>query len=239
MFVDYSINTGLFVDKSKYGLVGEVSIIGISVGVNQTEKILSSLNSQTLLEKKPEVKQLGFSTVIRSTGDYYVTGYKIKLDNELTGLSTKRFLYENTQTGSTIIFTTGNSGSLFTSFMRNLSSGISGYNYKPDVFLNGQKVYSGISYEKVNNTFVWIDDTNVNGKIFSYEHEKNNLELASSGGYDISGELFNKGVNKLYINGLQQENRAFLESCSVAPIDTGKLAIITGHNVFTQFEMSF
>ncbi len=223
---DYSIHTGLFAEKGEFNLKGERGFDSIGVETNSPLTIKSSLNSQTVFETKPQVKNIGFNVAVSNTGDFYITGFLVKLQSDFNTLDQKEFLYNVSQTGN-VRSSIGDSGTLQTGFMRNISSGMSGQEFVPEIFLNGQKLYSGLNYTRVNDTYVWIDNFDATGRMFSYQQPTGIQEFVGTGQTDISGNiLFNKGLSSLFINGMEQKNSIFLETSSVTPIKTGFAAIL-------------
>ena len=233
MLVDFTLNTGLYADAASINKIGDQYAGNISINSTGNLRVTASLNSQTLLESLPTEIPMGFETLIENSGDFYITGADVKL-TDLTGISASVFLFDEDQTGNSN-YAFGGSGYLHTGLMNALGTGVSGHNFIPAVFLNGQKTYSGISYVRNGGNYEWIDALDSTGKMFYLEMPNGVTEEVNTGQFDISGINFNKDCVNLYVNGMEQTSDIMLETAGVTPIDTGIVYYNTGfQNAKTQ-----
>lgn len=238
MIVDYTLNTGAFLTANKINILGDSSAGNIAVNDTvDSLSMLASLNSQTLLETVPISTPFGFNVFIENTGDFYLTGSDIMF-TDLTGVSATVFLYDDNQNGQAD-YLTGLSGVLQTGFMPIIGAAISGESFIPTIFVNGQKVYSGISYQTNGGNYEWLDGEEEGGKVFSYKLEANTQEIYGTGAFDLSGVYYNKGSVNIYVNGMEQRPNIALQTAGITPINTGISYQFTGGYQSTTQEYSF
>lgn len=239
---DYVTDSGLFIDPNTIIQKGQRNFNDVAIETNDQLKVAGTMNSQTLLEIKPNVKTVGFEEIIKTTGDFYISGFKLELDETITGLDQQNFIYDTSQTGNILYSVFSESGTLQTGFMANLGSGISGQDFEPVVYINGQKVYSGITYYRDSDTFIWNDKYNTTGRMFSHSKAGCCDQYFGTGKYDVSGVniKYNKNTTKLFVNGLQQDNNMFIEAGNIVPITTGLQSQLTASSgVFVKQSIVF
>jgi hypothetical protein len=197
--------------------------------------ILSSLNSQTLVEDSGTATNTNFFTIYNTVGDLYFLEEKSKVKGYLSqeininDLQTKNILFDlrsgQKMAIGTGFSTTGMQNNLLSNiqidmplFSANLSS--------LDFYLNGQKIYSGVNegYSIINDTG-FLYNLNITGKLFA-SPKNNNFLYQTGNNYDFSGS-FIEGQNNIYVNGMEEHPISWKElNSSVKSIKTGVSAKI-------------
>lgn len=94
------------------------------------------------------------------------------------------------------------------------------------IFLNGQKIYSGIHYSASGDNFIpqgFV--TGIEGRIFSMDEYTGQVSV--TGNYDYYSGKFPRNTSIYYLNGIRQDSRAYIEHTSIDLI-TGLKVTQTG-----------
>lgn len=214
--IEYYLNTGNIFDSALFHERGSVSSkVGyVSLSDRLTSEI--DLNGLCLLETIPQVSVIAQTQIINNSGDFYLSGFSLKTStgNLHIDLDFPSLSYDKVSSGAHSFFRSDTHTGMVYGF-----SGIVGDSLSGDfVFLNGQKLISGISYIEEDKRFKWIDsETGVTGLLFSAPKRTGTY---LSGGYDYYGS-FNKGATTCFLNGVKLHEDSFLETSRFTPIDSG------------------
>ena len=194
-----------------------------------------SLNGQTLAEQSAVLIASGFDPVYQTSGDFYSRSdnpKKLYFGQNLypKGITNKDFFYHIKDNSGEIPVGHGITPSgMEYEFNQRLSvlfpertgtlTGMSSFDY----FLNGQKIYSGISgsyrISGVNSVFYY--DEQITGKIFAIPKNSGILNIFHQNA-DVYGQNFVEDTVFSYINGLSLNREKWVE------LFTGVTLIATG-----------
>lgn len=191
-----------------------------------------SANGQTLYETTAQLNtDLGYD-IFYGSGDYFTnTGSSsskpIRVSVETGIFNAADSLLYDVRSGIPIAFSIGNSGAIqsgitgaIASVMPEFSNNLGGL----DFFLNGQKLYSGVSYTTLNTSFVYLES--ITGILFSIPKASDVVENAGGSAF-VYGSEFVEDRNGLYINGMEQDRKSWLEcSTGVTTIDSSVRGVI-------------
>lgn len=170
-----------------------------------TENILPSgyllfSNGQLLIDSGYYLFNSGYNTYVTPNLDYYGTGNLIYLDK---AIDQNNSLFYDFFTGtSEIIYITGHSS----------GSGLIGKNFdKKFVFINGQKLISGITYTGQN--VINLNIPSGDNFIFIKSVPDFNYYSGNSSSIEISNKNLNCGSTQVYLNGIKQKlNEDYVET---------------------------
>jgi hypothetical protein len=238
---DFSYKTGSGI-SGLYSPFKEENIgVQFAGGLNLSSDLISgknasvlSVNGQTLAEQSAQEITLGSLNIYLNSGDYYTKGvsnYKnvTFADNlDFNFFSEKNFFFRIKEDDREIPIGSGISqiqmqdnlsGSISSKFPERANSytGLSSFDY----YLNGQKIYSGVSgsYEISGSKFIYKE--NITGKIFAIP-KKENIKNYTGQTPDIYGQYFVETTVYGYFNGLALDKNNWLE------LYTGVKYIATG-----------
>ncbi|MDB4314556.1 hypothetical protein N9955_00855 [bacterium] len=244
MIYDFSFKTGVDINslysplklENISGQYNNSSYYLSNTGITGNHKTRLSLNGQTFLEQTPELTTLGFSEYYQNSGDYFFkTGESFTrafFDENLSvsSISEKRFFYGVRDYDGEAPFGSGISGSgIQNAFAGELAkkfsdrtgtiSGIESFDY----FLNGQKIYSGISgsymISGAGNLFYYND--NITGKLFAIPKNTGLLNITGEIA-DVYNQDFVESTVFSYLNGVALDRKNWME------LYTGVTSIQTG-----------
>lgn len=205
-FVDFYALTGLFQDTTRnkiaqYNALNDVFFLD----KNYTSGDLSaSLNGQLQLESGYQVVPSGYSDIYKLTGNYFISGNWIYS----TGFfeSTDYILYDFINKNLSAVYFTGHtSGTTF--------SPISTFAGKL-IFLNGQKLASGIDYTLPNTLNLTVDSGN--NVMFALTLTGNSIYTSGSTGFLSYPTKFLRNTSWAYLNGVRlAQNGDYVENSSL------------------------
>lgn len=214
--IEIYFNTGNTFDSSLFHERG--SVAGGVGYINVANRLTSEvdINGLSLLETTPVVSIVAQTEIVNNSGDFFLSGFSLR---KTTGylnidLDFPSLHYDIVRSGARYFFR----GDTHTGMVHGFS-GIVGTSLNSDfVFLNGQKLTSGVSYIEEGGRFKWIDsETGVTGILFSSPKREG---VYSSGLYDYYG-YFNAGATTCFLNGVKLHEDSFLETSRHVPIDSG------------------
>lgn len=220
--IEYYLNTGNIFDSSLYHERGSVSSKVGYINVPDTLTSAVDINGLSLLETRPSISVIAQTEIINNSGDFFLSGFSLRTStgNLHIDLDFPILSYDIIKSGAHSFYSSNTHTGLVYGF-----SGILGDSLSGDfVFLNGQKLVSGISYIEENKRFKWIDtETGVAGSLFSSPKPSG---IYLSGGYDYYGS-FNRGATTCFLNGVKLHEDSFLETSRFVPIDSGISSVIS------------
>jgi hypothetical protein len=193
-----------------------------------TNDFTASLNSQTIVERDPTYQQSQFDKIYSTDGDFYFkTGESISkmfFENlSVKDLVEKNLLFDLRPTAKSIIGTGQKKIDIANSIVADANLNLPEYSNalnELDYFLNGQKLYYGLSYQIINNTGFKYNET-ITGKIFGIPKKLKTKQFTDSNP-DLYGQKFIENEVNLYINGMEQSKNLWIEiTTGVTLIETG------------------
>lgn len=186
----------------------------------------SSLNGQFLLETSGQQITVGNISQISGSGSFLNNSGTLYLDSTLSASGSDSFYYTLRGEQQPLFFEGVVQSTMIAGF--NTAMGASGSEY--DFYLNGVKLYSGISYNLSSNQIVWIDsDTTTTGRLHGMV-KKRSSSYASGDEHDFYGTYFKKGQSNLTVNGKNIDNSNYIEIYTgySANLNTGVQFYISG-----------
>jgi hypothetical protein len=167
----------------------------------------SSLNGQFLLEGSGQLITVANISQIIGSGNFFNNSGTLYLDSSLSASGLDSFYYTIRDAQSPLSFESSVQSTMIAGF--NTAMGASGSEY--DFYLNGVKLYSGISYNLSANQIVWIDsDTTTTGRLHGMV-KKRSSSYSSGDEHDFYGTYFKKGQSNLTVNGKNIDNSNYIE----------------------------